>query len=222
MSSILHTLVERSYVWHRNIYIIREVRTVEHRSLSALADAGSNPFSLVHRMQGLVYMMQVIERILNGKIIPVARTRHRLVEITVLYGNDIRIEEFGKFFNISFTQRIVGIISFCHEHGRTVESSMAEHHPLFEITLGCILGIELLLDKEHILSGKCVLFSVSTLLTPGKAASCLPATPSSAASICKGRMKSSSINFKISVSSDSLFYLLYSKIQDCKYILYVS
>lgn len=151
MSSILHTLVERSYVWHRNIYIIWEVRTVEHRSLSALADAGSNPFSLVHRMQGLVYMMQIIERILNGKIIPVARTRHRLVEITVLYGNDIRIEEFGKFFNISFTQRIVGIISFCHEHGRTVESSMAEHHPLFEIALGCILGIELLLDKEHIL-----------------------------------------------------------------------
>ena len=101
-------------------------------------------------MQGFVHMMQVVKRIFYGKVIPVTRIRHRLIEIAILHGDDIGIEEFGKFLDISLTQGIVGIISFCHENGRTVESTMAKHHSLFKGTPGSILAIQLLLDEEHI------------------------------------------------------------------------
>lgn len=196
VSAILHALVQRCNVWHRDVHIIREVGAVEHRGLSALADTRGNPLALVHRMQGLVYVVQIVERVLHGEVIPVARTRHRLVEIAVFHGDDVGIEELGKFLDVSLAQCILGVVAFSYEHGRTVESSVAEYHSLLKTALGSILGIQLLLDEEHIFSGKCVLFSVSTSLTPGSVANSLPASPSSAASICKGRMKSSSINFK--------------------------
>ena len=101
-------------------------------------------------MQGLVYVVQIVERVLHGEVIPVARTRHRLVEIAVLHGDDVGIEELGKFLDVSLTQCILGVIAFSYEHGRTVESSVAEYHSLLKAALGSILGIQLLLDEEHI------------------------------------------------------------------------
>ena len=44
--------------------------------------------------------------------------------------------------------------------------------------------------KNTYFSGNVVLSNASTSLTPGSAASRLPASPSSAASICKGSMRS--------------------------------
>lgn len=43
--------------------------------------------------------------------------------------------------------------------------------------------------KNTYFSGKCADSSVSTLLTPGYAARRFPASPSSVASICSGKMK---------------------------------
>ena len=150
VSAILHALVQRRHVWHGNIHIVREVSTVEHRGLSALADTRGNPLALIHRMQGLVYVVQIVERVLHGEVIPVARLRHRLVEIAVLHGDDVGIEELGKFLDVSLAQCILGVVAFCYEHGRTVESSVAEYHSLLKTALGSILGIQLLLDEEHI------------------------------------------------------------------------
>ena len=102
-------------------------------------------------MQGLVDVVQIVERVLHGEVIPVARTRHRLVEIAVLHGDDVGIEELGKFLDVSLAQCILGVVAFSYEHGRTVESSVTEYHSLLKTTLGSILGIQLLLDEEHIL-----------------------------------------------------------------------
>ena len=151
VSAILHALVQRRHVWHGDVHIIWEVGAVKHRSLSALTDARGNPLALVHRMQSLVYVVQIVERVLHGEVIPVARTRHRLVEIAVLHGDDVGIEKLRKFLDVILTQRILSVIAFCYEHGRTVESSVAENHSLFKTALGSILGIQLLLDEEHIL-----------------------------------------------------------------------
>ena len=95
--------------------------------------------------------MKVVERVLHGKILPVARRRRRLVEVAVFHQYDICIEYLCQFLDIVLAQSVVGIIAFGNEYRWAVETTMAQYHSLLEVTFGSFLGVKLLLDEEHVL-----------------------------------------------------------------------
>ena len=51
--SVFHPVAERSYIRHGNIHVGRIERAVEQGSLSALADAGRNPFAGIDAFKGV-------------------------------------------------------------------------------------------------------------------------------------------------------------------------
>lgn len=85
MASVFHPVAERSYIRHGNIHIVRIERAVEQGSLSALADAGRNPFAGIDAFKGVADGVQVVGRILGGEVLPVFRLRGGFQEITVFH-----------------------------------------------------------------------------------------------------------------------------------------
>ena len=56
---------------HGNIHVVRIERAVEQGSLSALADAGRNPFAGIDAFKGVADGVQVVCGILGGEVLPV-------------------------------------------------------------------------------------------------------------------------------------------------------
>ena len=150
VASVLECFVERSHIGHRHIDIVGIVSAIEHRGLSTLADARCRPAALVEVMEQHVDAMQVGQRVLHGKVVPVAGVGHGLTEVAVFHGDDIGIEQPRELILIARAQRIMSVVALGDEDGGTVEAHVAHHHALAELTLLRLSRHHVLSDHHHI------------------------------------------------------------------------
>ena len=132
MATVFHAIAQRAYVWHGDVYIFRIERAVEHGSLSALADAGSNPLARIDGLEGFTNGMKVVCTAFGSQVLPIARLGGGFQEVTILHEYHVGIEHLGKLFAISGIKGIAGSITFGHDDGRTVEPYMRNDDPLAE------------------------------------------------------------------------------------------
>ena len=132
MAAIFHTIAQRAYVWHGDVYIFRIERAVEHGSLSALADAGSNPLARIDGLEGFTDGMKVVCATFGSQVLPIARLGSGFQEVPIFHEYHVGIEHLGEFFAVSGIEGVAGSITFGHDDGWTVEPYMRNDDPLAE------------------------------------------------------------------------------------------
>ena len=154
VASVFRPVAERSYIRHGNIHVVRIERAVEQGSLSALADAGRNPFAGIDAFKGVADGVQVVCRILGGEVLPVFGLRGGFQEITVFHKNHVGIEQLGKFLAILGIEGIGGSIAFGYNHRGTVEADVGDNHALAETALFGTTVVQRLGKIGYILLGE--------------------------------------------------------------------
>jgi hypothetical protein len=109
--------------------------------LSALADTRRKPLARIYLTQEMTYMMIIAGRVLHGQVTPVARLRRRLQEVSMLYENEISLEQCRQLLLICRIQGIRSTIPFGYHHCRTVKTTMLDDDTLAEGSLSSIIPI---------------------------------------------------------------------------------
>ena len=132
VATVLDGAVERCHIADTDIDIVGVGGSVEHRGLTALADACANPFAREEMSKHLTHMVIVCQRIIYGHVVPVGGHRNALRKIAVFAQDDVGIEESAQFLLIVWAQSIVGKIAFSHDDRRLVQTLQAHDDALTE------------------------------------------------------------------------------------------